>query len=119
MAIFDADKKVEKVKKEREGIYQSSQHPEHFENEGGEYANVPEQDINEMEAEKNRDLKKKENKKDKGKENDQVSLAENPEASSESGIPGTDQKDNIGTAGSGAGLGNNQGGGTAKFPNKG
>jgi hypothetical protein len=39
---IDPDKKVEKIQKERPGIYQSKQHPEHFENEGEEYANEPE-----------------------------------------------------------------------------
>ena len=40
--INDADKKVEKAKKKREGIYESSQHPEHFSNEGNEYVSDPE-----------------------------------------------------------------------------
>jgi hypothetical protein len=34
---MDPDKKVEKLKKEKRNIYQSSQHPEHFENEGSEF----------------------------------------------------------------------------------
>lgn len=40
--ITDPDKKVEKAKKARPGLYQSSQHPHHFENEGEEYVdNAP------------------------------------------------------------------------------
>jgi hypothetical protein len=34
---MDPDKKVEKLKKEKKNIYQSSQHPEPFENEGSEF----------------------------------------------------------------------------------
>ncbi|MFN6943500.1 MAG: hypothetical protein ACK4ND_01025 [Cytophagaceae bacterium] len=34
--MIDPDKKVEEGKKKRDGIYQSSQHPEHFQNEGNE-----------------------------------------------------------------------------------
>ncbi|WP_156027072.1 hypothetical protein [Sporocytophaga myxococcoides] len=35
--MIDPDKKVEKDKAKNANLYQSSQHPQHFENEGGEY----------------------------------------------------------------------------------
>ncbi|MCR6642902.1 MAG: hypothetical protein NVV82_28915 [Sporocytophaga sp.] len=35
--MIDPDKKVEKDKARYSYVYQSSQHPIHFENEGGEY----------------------------------------------------------------------------------
>lgn len=51
--MIDPDKKVEKDKAEKSNLYQSSQHPRHFENEGGEY----------VEAEPNKKDKPEENKK--------------------------------------------------------
>lgn len=38
--IIDPDKKVEKVKKERPGLYQSTKQPYHFENEGSEFSEI-------------------------------------------------------------------------------
>lgn len=54
----DADKKVEKGKKERPGLYQSSQHPEHFANEGNEYVNIPERKDKNNDIQENLDYDK-------------------------------------------------------------
>lgn len=38
--IIDPDKKVEKIKKERPGLYQSTKQPYHFDNEGSEFSEI-------------------------------------------------------------------------------
>ena len=117
MAIIDPDKKVEKAKKKRESVYQSSQHPEHFKNEGSEYQDLgtEKQTDNEIEEEYDRTHGLNDNSKRKDQEKSSIKKADDIEAGEDSAIPGSSEKKNIGTASSGAGLGGNQGRGTSDF----
>lgn len=121
MSIIDPDKKVEEGKEKREGIYQSSQQYYHFKNEGSEYENIQTQNNNDISENASFDtiqgIKENPHKEEKNKR-PVVKESDSPEASKESGIPGTSEKDNIGTASSGARLGANKGRGTTDFPNK-
>ncbi|WMJ72084.1 hypothetical protein RCC89_02690 [Cytophagaceae bacterium ABcell3] len=46
--MINPDEKVEKDKKKREGLYQSSQHPEHFKNEGAEHLDLHQKENNDI-----------------------------------------------------------------------
>jgi hypothetical protein len=121
--MIDPDKKVEQEKRKHEADYQSTEHPEHFKDEGSEYLDLKEKEDNDTKENADFDKiyglktedKKEGNSKNNKKEDTDPS---NPKATAESGIPGTTEAENIGTASSGAGLGGNKGKGTSSFENQ-
>jgi hypothetical protein len=122
--MIDPDKKVEEIKKEREGIYQSTQHPEHFDNEGDEYLDLREKEDNDISEKADFDkvygLKPESKTEDKNKGADKTKSKDpsEPEVSADSGIPGTSETKDIGTSAGGAGLGDNKGTGTSRSENQ-
>jgi hypothetical protein len=129
MLMIDPDKEVEKEKKEHPGTYQSTQHPEHFKDEGDEYLDLKEKEDNDIQENADYDKayglntktgaakRQKENSENKPRTSE-TKDASDPQAASESGIPGTSETDNVGTPSAGAGLGANKGKGTSSFENQ-